>query len=189
MKFLTFIFLTTLFTGLASSQTKPVKTLFESSRKDTTSSSNKTKIYVLRKQTENSDFNYSRLDHIDGNKMDTLNVRNLMPIFEPISGQFKYYQFLSTYIDQAYNPDGRPLFKEFHDILIIKTDKENKIIDAYHYTLEWAEPPFQYDLFRSSCKSISLTNNLDINQLKFIRTYSRSDNNQELKESGIIKLK
>ncbi len=189
MKFLIFILFTTLLTGLASCQTKPVKTVFESNQKDTATIVNETKIYILKKQTENSDFNYSKLDDIDGNKMDTLNVRNLMPVFEPVSGQFKYYQFLSTFVGQAYNADGPTLFKDFHDILIIKTDNENKIIDAYHYTLEWAEPPLQYDVFKSSNKNISLTNNLDISQLKFIRTYSWSDDNKELKESGIIKLK
>lgn len=112
-----------------------------------------------------------------------------MPIFEPVSGQFKYYQFLSTFVSQAYNPDGPALLKDFHDILIIKTDNDNKIIDAYHYTLEWAELPLQYDVFKSSAKDIYLTKNIDINQLKFIRTYSWSDSNNELKENGIIKLK
>jgi hypothetical protein len=189
MKFLTFILFITLLTGLASCQTKPVKTVFESNQKDTATSINETKIYILKKQTENSDFNYSKLDDIDGNKLETLNVRNLMPVFEPVSGQFKYYQFLSTFVGQAYNADGPPLFKDFHDILIIKTDNENKIIDAYHYTLEWAEPPLQYDVFKSSAKNISLTNKMDINQLKLKRTYSWSDENIELKEDGTIKLK
>ena len=189
MKFLTLILLTTLLTGLASCQTKPVKTVFEATKNDTATKLNETKIYILKKETENSDFNYSKLEDIDGNKMDTLNVRNLMPIFEPVSGQYKYYQFLSTFIGEAYNADGPRLFKDFHDILIIKTDNENKIIDAYQYTLEWAEPPLQYDLFKSSIKNISLTNNMDIKQLKFTRTNSWSDDNKELKESGIIKLK
>ncbi|MBK7221326.1 MAG: hypothetical protein IPH94_08360 [Saprospiraceae bacterium] len=186
---MTLIFFSTLLTGLASCQTKPIKTVFETTQKDSATKLNETKIYILKKQTENSDFNYSKLDDIDGNKMDTLNVRNLMPVFEPRSGQYKYYQFLSTSVGEAYNADGPPLFKDFHDILIIKTDNENKIIDAYHYTLEWAELPLQYDVFKSSAKNISLTNYMDINQLKFKRTYSWSDDNIELKEDGIIKLK
>ncbi|MCO5260776.1 MAG: hypothetical protein M9916_11575 [Crocinitomicaceae bacterium] len=111
-----------------------------------------------------------------------------MPIFEPVNGEFKYYQFVSTFIGQAYNSDGPPLFKEFHDILIIKTDNENKIIDAYQYTLEWAEPPLQYDVFKSSAKNILVTNNLDLTELKFIRTYSWSEDNKTMNENGIIKL-
>lgn len=189
MKFLTIILFTILLTGLSSCQTKPVKIVFESIQKDTATSVNETKIYILKKQTENSEFNYSKLDDIDVNKMDTLNIRNLMPVFEPVNGQFKYSQFLSTFVGQAYNDDGPALFKDFHDILIIKTDNKNKIIDAYHYTLKWTERPLQYDIFKSSAKNIYLTNSMDINQLKFIRTSSWSDDNKELKEKGIIKLK
>lgn len=189
MKLLTLIVFSTLLTGFASCQTKPIKLVFETTKKDTATKLNEKKIYILKKQTENSDFNYSKLDDIDGNKINKLNVGNLMPIFEPVSGQFKYYQFLSTFVSQAYNPDGPALLKDFHDILIIKTDNDNKIIDAYHYTLESAELPLQYDVFKSSAKDIYLTKNIDINQLKFIRTYSWSDSNNELKENGIIKLK
>lgn len=149
---------------------------------------NETQNYILKKVTENSDFNYSKLDDIDGNKIDTLNARNLIPIFEPVNGRFKYYQFLSTFVGEGYNSDGPPLLQDFHDILIIKTDNENKIIDAYQYTLEWAKPPLQYDVFESSAKNIILTNNLDIAQLKFIRTHKWSDDIEE-KENGILKLK
>jgi hypothetical protein len=185
MKFLTFILFTTLLTGLASCQTKPINTIFETTQKDTATNLNETKVYILKKQTENSDFNYSKLDDIDVNKMDTLNARNLTPVFEPVNGHFNYYQFLATFKGESYEGGA----KDFHDILIIKTDNENKIIDAYQYTLEWAEPPLQYDVFKSSIKNISLTNNMDIMQLKFMRTYSWSDDNKEQKESGIIKLK
>ena len=189
MKLLTLILFSTLLTGIAYCQTKSVKTVFETNQKDSATRLNETKIYTLKKQTENSDFNYSKLDDIDSSKMDTLNVRNLMTIFEPVYGQYKYYQFLSTFVGEAYNADGQTLFEDFHDILIIKTDSENKIIDAYQYTLEWAEPPLKYDVFKSSIINIPLTNNMDINLLKFIRTYSWNDDNKELNENGIIKLK
>ncbi|MDO5640561.1 MAG: hypothetical protein Q4G28_11915 [Neisseria sp.] len=188
MKFLTLLLFSTLLIGLASCQTDSVKTVFETTQKDTATGLNETKLYILKKHTENSDFNYSKLDDIDGNTMDTPNASSLMPVFEPISGRYQYYQFLSTFVGQAFNVDEAPLFKEFHDILIIKTDHENKIIDAYHYTLEWAEPPLQYDLFKSSAKNVYLTNNLDINQLKFKRTHRWHNDDEEMKESGIIKL-
>ena len=189
MKFLTFVIFTTLLTGLNSCLTKPIKTIFETAQIDSATKLNETKIYILKKQTENSDFNYLKLDNIDIHKVDNHNIKNIMPVFEPINGQYKYFQFLSTFVGEAYNGDGPQFFQDFHDVLIIKTDNENKIIDSYQYTVEWAERPHQYDVFKSSIKNVSLTNNLDIKQLKFIRTYSTSDNNKELNESGIIKLK
>jgi hypothetical protein len=189
MKNLTFLIFVTVLTVFASCQDKFVKTKAETTQKDTTTKLSETKIYILQKETVNSDFNYSKLDNIDAQKMETLNLKNIMPVFEPISGHYKYYQFLATFIGEGYNSDGPPLIKEFHDILIVKTDNENKIIDAYQYTLEWAEPPLQNDVYKSSIKNISLTNNMEIKQLKFRRTISWNDNNKVLNESGVLKLK
>ena len=55
--------------------------------------------------------------------------------------------------------------------MIIKTDSKNQIIDAYQYTLEWSEPPFQNDVYKSTAKNLSLTNNLQLNTLKLTKTY------------------
>lgn len=185
MKLLIF---TLLLTGLASCQPKPVRTVFESAQKDTASGINETKVYALKKQTENSDFNYSKLNNIDAHVTDERTEKDIMLLFEPKSGRYRYYQFLSTYVGEAYNVDGPSLFKDFHDVLIIKTDHENKILDAYHYTLEWAEPPLQYDVLKSSAKNIYLTNNMDISRLKLTRTLAFGSSREELKENGIIKL-
>lgn len=59
MKLLTLIVFSTLLTGFASCQTKPIKLVFETTKKDTATKLNEKKIYILKKQTENSDFNYS----------------------------------------------------------------------------------------------------------------------------------
>lgn len=175
--------------GLNSCNSQNVHIVFENKGKDKATKLNETKIYRLKKQTTNSDFNYSKLNDIDGHKIDTLKIKNLMPVFEPISGQFNYYQFIAIYKGESYNFDESPLIKDFHDILIIKTDNDNKILDSYHYTLEWAEPPLQYDVFKSSVKDIKLTDGIDISKLQFLRTYSWSEDNKQLKENGIIKLK
>jgi hypothetical protein len=76
----------------------------------------------------------------------------------------------------------------FHDILIVKTNSKNEIIDAYQYTLEWAEPELSYDLFRSTIKNQKLTNGLSIEKLKFYRT-QKNHENEPLDEKGIIRLK
>ncbi len=182
--------MTFLSTGLASCQTKSIKTIFVSNQKDTATRLKETKIYRLKKQTINSDFDYSKLDNMDDSIKDTLNLKNLMPIFAPINGQYKYFQFISTFQGEAYNGgDGPILIKDFHDILIIKTDNENKILDAYQYTLEWAEMPSEYDLFQSSTKGLTLTDNMNITSLKLTRTYYWDDKNKLHKDGGVIKLK
>ena len=175
--------------GLNSSNLQSVQTVFENNETDKATELNEPKIYKLKKQTENSDFNYSKLNDIDNHKMDTLNIRNLMPVFEPVSGQFNYYQFVATFKGEGYNYGDPPIIEDFHDILIIKTDSENNILDCYHYTLEWAEIPLQYDVFKGSTKNIKLTDKLEISKLKLLRTYSWSEDNKELIDNGIISLK
>ena len=186
---LTLLIIFNLTAALSYGQLKPVQVIFENSRSETATTLTATPVYVLKKQAKNADFNYSKLDAIDGNIKAGRNTKNLMLIFEPVSGAFNYYQFLATFKGKAYNGGEATTIKDFHDILIIKTDQSDKIIDAYQYTLEWAEPPLKYDLFKSSAKNAVLTDALNIKQLKFKRTYSWSEKDTMLKEDGIIRLK
>jgi hypothetical protein len=79
--------------GLNSCNSQNVQTVFENNQTDKATELNEAKIYRLKKQTANSDFNYSKLNDIDSHKMDSLNIRNVMTVFEPVGGQFNYYQF------------------------------------------------------------------------------------------------
>lgn len=183
---MTLALLTIICSGLVSCQTKSVKTIFVSNQKDSATKLKEAKIYKLKRKTINSDFNYSKLNDIDGNIKDTLNLRNLMPIFEPINGQCNYYQFISTFKGMACCNDAG--LKDYHDILIVKTDNENKILDAYQYTLEWAEPPLQFDLYKSDNKNLILTNDLDISTLKLMRKDYWNEKDRISKEGGRLKL-
>ncbi len=169
--------------GLFSCQNKPIKTIFESRQKDTATAQTEIKIYRLKEKTINSDFNYPKLDNIDINNKDSITLKQ---VFEPINGDYIYYKFIATYKGESF---CRGQIKYFHDILIIKTDSNNEIHDAYQYTFEWAEPPFQYDVFKSSTKDLILTDNFDISSLKLIRTYYWDEKDKLHKEGGLIKLK
>jgi hypothetical protein len=190
MKTFLFIFVLTVFTfGISSCQDKPIEIVFNSSQVDTATGLGELKIYKLKKQTKYSDFNYRKLADIDSNIKDTLNLRNLMPIFEPSKGHYNYFQFIATFKGEAYNGGEGTLIKDFHDILIIKTDDNNKILDSYQYTLEWAEPPCQFDLFKSKKTSFELTDNLDIEKLELTRTDYYSDKDKLHIEGGKLSLR
>lgn len=180
--FLTLTLIISLSGGLVSCQTKPLKIVFESTQKDTATGLNEVKVYRLKKQATNSDFDYSKLNNLDENLGDTLNPK---PAFEPINGHYNYYQFIATFKGHSF----REVDTVFHDILIIKTDNNKKIIDAYQYTLEWAEMPSQYDLFKSSSKGLTFADNLEITSFKFSRTDYDDENDRLFKEGGHIKLK
>ena len=177
------------FSILLSCQAKPVEVIFVSDKQDTATGLTETKLYRLKKQTINSDFNYSKLSNIDRNKCDAHGKRNLMPVFEPVEGRYNYYQFIATSKGYAYNGgDGPILTEDFHDILIIKTNNENKVVDAYQYTLEWAEPPLEYDLFKSSVKGTMLKDGLSVDRLKLSRIGYWNEEDILHKEGGIVKL-
>lgn len=159
-----------------------------STNNDTATGLDETKIYKLKKQTIHSDFDYATLDDIDGSTNEILKGKSIQSLFEPVRGEYTYFQCIATFKGSAYNGDEAPLLRNFHDILIIKTDEHNTIIDTYQYTLEWAEPPRQYDIYRSSVQGLTLTDGMDISTLKFVRADYGSIDNNLLQETGIIQI-
>src|SRR5438045_6718320 len=109
------------------------------------SQNNMVKEYKFLDKTFNADINHKSLFALD-----TLSpgMSLLEKIFKPAKGNFIVYRFLATFKGISFTEEE----KDFHDLLIVKTDSSNKILDAYQYTLEWAEPPLEYDLYRGHCK-------------------------------------
>ena len=168
------------------------------------------KIYKLKSVENKSDFNYRKLEHFD----DILNVESA---FIPIKkGKYKVYTFIATFkgfglwlpdekkmsdslVKDSVDANGyRILTKEeerrfnqketFHDILIVKTNSQNIILDAFQYTLEWAEPPMSYDLYRSNIKNQKLTNRLSIRKLR-LNKKEDGEKAEFLDEDGLLFLK
>ncbi|OAQ40928.1 hypothetical protein A5893_17410 [Pedobacter psychrophilus] len=191
MKPFTLIFISTLLlTGVCYSQTKSFQVILSPYQNDHPTEVDEPQIYRLRKQALNADFNIVKLTNLDNHRKDSISLRE---IFEPVNGNYIYYQFVSTFNGRALVFPGEDLkdsIKIFHDILIVKTNNQNEIIDAFQYTLEWAERPCQYDLYKSSNTSnVTLTENMEISTLKFVRTEYWDENDKFLKEKGTIKMK
>jgi hypothetical protein len=102
----------------------------------------------------------------------------------PVKGKYVVYRFLATYQGSSFTGTDAT----FHDILIVKTDKKSTIISAYQYTLEWTDA-IDYDLYKSSCKNVRLTDSTRLSQFLFKRNIRGKDASPMLKEEGIIKLK
>jgi hypothetical protein len=85
-KFLITILLTVLSTGFLFCQTNNIKTIFVSTEKDKVTELKKTKIYRLKKQTKNSDFNYTKLKDIASNITGTVTLKNVLPILSLLMG-------------------------------------------------------------------------------------------------------
>ncbi|MEZ0611671.1 hypothetical protein ACAW74_24385 [Fibrella sp. WM1] len=133
------------------------------------------KKYVLKMIASDADFNYKRISKLDDLLTNLDSSDHVISFFEPVTGSYKFYQFIATYKGEAYSRGDRSEVKEFHDLLILKTDAEDAICDAYQYTIEWAEMPHQSDLLKAQSKQVRLKENLSIEHLQLKRTYKPFD--------------
>ena len=127
---------------------------------------------------DNADFNYDALYSID-----TFSSRR--NVFLPIKGSFNVYTFIAAYKGFSHRDEQE---HDFHDILIIKTDKDNLIKDAFQYTLEWTEMPLSYDLHKSKSSGVVLSNELSVEKLNLQRVQEADNSHKKTKEDGVIKL-
>ncbi|ADY51854.1 hypothetical protein Pedsa_1287 [Pseudopedobacter saltans DSM 12145] len=187
----TILFAILLFTNCRNRAT--TKTIFESDKIDTAVTGlHESRKFVLKKHLINADFNYKQLNNIDAHIKSAVVTKNLISIFEPEQGKYNYYQFIATFKGENLTFPGEEgdSVKTFHDILIIKANQNNTILDAYSYTLEWGEMPLQYDVLKSAAKGIQLEDGLDISKLKFKRTYNSLGYDTEMvNEEGTISFK
>ena len=142
------------------------------------------KNYLVVDSSFNSDFNYKMLNAMDSLIEASRKWPDADRFFLPVAGKYKYYRFNARFKGVSYDNS----IKDFNDVLIIKTDSVNTIIDAYQYTLEWAEYPFTTDLYRISKNGVRLVDKLTLDSLG-MEKIADYENGKLLDDSGIIYLK
>ncbi|WP_457128402.1 hypothetical protein [Mucilaginibacter sp. HD30] len=140
------------------------------------------KVYKIVDRIENADIDYKKLDHL--NSLGA-GYHLLDKAFKPQKGRFTVYRFICTFKGLSHETEKQ---KVFHDLIILKTDKKNNIVDGYQYTLEWVEVPFTFDLYRIAKKDKKLTDGLDIKNLVFTRVGDLQTQSQVLGETGVLHL-
>lgn len=129
---------------------------------------NEFKLHVTYKR---SDINYLTIKNI--NKLEH-GYDAMLQHFEPVKGQYTVYIFLkeskgtSILLSDSENPDSLVVF---HDMIVLKTNRENEILDGFFFRLEWAEVPGQFMIFRSFCEPMQLVDNLNVSALNFLNEY------------------
>ena len=137
------------------------------------------KEYKLIDKTIFGDINYENIIvQLDSSSP---GIHLLDSVFKPTKGKYAVYRFLAKYKGLSILTDKR---ETFHDVLILKTDDKNRVIEGLQYTLEWIEAPLEYDLYKCLCKSIYLKDRMLISKFNFV-----SMNNNRLKQNAIVKLK
>ena len=128
--------------------------------------------FKLVERIEQSDINYLIIK-----KFNYLppGYEGMLKSFKPVKGEFTTYTFIKTFDGESkYNGN-----KKNHDLIIIKTDSTNKVLDGFYYRLEWEEVPSQYILFRSFSVDLILKDKLKISELNFLNEYEMYNNQTE----------
>ncbi|TWI17192.1 hypothetical protein [Sphingobacterium siyangense] len=136
------------------------------------------KNYILVTNKINTDFNYKMLDDFENSFADLIKENNSRElVFNPVNGKYHYYKFVATYKARGISKDSDAARPEqtFHNILIIKTDDYQKIVDGYHFVLEWGEKPLSYPLFRVKATDLTLQEGLSLKQLNLKRAMDNTD--------------
>ena len=136
------------------------------------------KEYRLFEKLDSADFNYGSLYSID-----TFPGRR--KAYLPIKGSFTVYTFIAAYKGLSHRDEQE---HDFHDILIIKTNNDNLIKDAFQYTLEWTEMPLSFGLYKSRSLNVVLRNELSVKKLNLQRVQETDNSSRESREDGVIKL-
>jgi hypothetical protein len=140
------------------------------------------KVYELYDKTPMADISYMKLDSL--NTTSSRGMKLLESVFKPAKGNYTVYRFIATFKGESVTGGE----KEFHDLLIVKTDKTGKILDALQYTLEWAEPPMEFDLYKAHCENVYLVDGLSIEKFRFTRPWYVSNDSQPLNDKAIVQL-
>jgi hypothetical protein len=127
------------------------------------SQENKIKEYIFLDKHIDADLNYTGIDSVYKSGV----VSGFDSVFNVVGGKYIVYRFLNH--DRGdLTSDLSGHISDIFNLIILKTDKENKIIDGYWYSLTTPDFPRICRLYRVSRK-IKLIHNLDIDKLKFKR--------------------
>ena len=129
----------------------------------------KTREYILFDKYIGADIKNITYDSIyDNPKIYCKGLPLIDNVFDAIDGEYTVYRFLSHYKGTYMFDLDEIIPFDFWYIIVLKTDKKNKIIDGYWYFLTDPEQP-NCTLYRLTAQKIKLTHNLNIEKLKFKR--------------------
>lgn len=117
--------------------------------------------YILLDKFDKSDLNYLAIDSIDFADKGIIMLEN---VFNVIPGKFTIYRFLTK--DKGILFDG--FSSELNNLIILKVNSKNKIVDGFQYFLQNSEMPSKCFLYRIS-KIRKFDIKIKVSELRFKR--------------------
>ncbi len=143
-------------------------------------SSKESNFYIITSISENSDFDMKNFD-----KPPKQNSSFMISNFPIKKGNFKIIHYMNlSYGFVSYSNKESII----HHILSLKLDKNNKIIEAYHYNLEWQDSP-NYNLYELGNKNIFFKENLNLSELNMLLKIDKTKLDMEAHLDNVYKAK
>lgn len=135
--------------------------------------------YQLVSVKKRADINYLTIKNI--NSFSAV-YNDIFEAFKPIKGTFTVYTFIKEFegtSKQYFESENPDTLIKLHNILIIKTNEKDEILDAFHYLMENCERPGQSNLFRTFVTEKNITDIKTLTDLEFMLEYEVYSNCQE----------
>ena len=129
------------------------------------------KIYILKGIVQAADFDLKALRRIDALPVPyPPGSRTQIGDLPTKRGRYFIYKYVAAYAGTS--AEGGPI--EAHDLLALKVGCSDVILDAWHYTLEWADAP-SLDLNRMRNAGLVLTRGFDVGSLGLANASTGAD--------------
>jgi hypothetical protein len=119
-------------------------------------------IYQINAVYNNADLDERAIDKYKKRDAEWGEPREVLKLFKPVKGKYKIIIFAGAVYGLSATDDKEDIF---HNLLILKVNKNNEILDGLQYILEWAEPPTASRLCRIAKSGIKLQKGLPVSQL------------------------
>ena len=119
-------------------------------------------IYQIKAVHANADLDEKAIEKFKKRDTEWNETRAVLNLFQPVKGKYKVIFFVGADYGLSAIDDKEHIF---HELLILKVNKNNEIIDGLQYVLEWAEVPTAYRLCRIQKSGIKLQKELQVSQI------------------------
>ena len=119
-------------------------------------------IYQIKAVHNNADLDAKAIEKYKRRSVEWNDSSKVLELFKPVKGNHKVIFFVASVHGLSAIDDKEHIF---HELLILKIDKNNEIVDGLQYVLEWAEVPFAYKLCRIENSGIKLKKELQVSKI------------------------
>lgn len=131
---------------------------------DSKSQGNDATAFLLLDLNYNADLDYGRIDSIN---QSAKGLVMLDSVFRLRNGEYTVYRFLTHSKGYLFDESG---LRDINELIILKVNKNKKVVDGYYYLLQNPQMPSTCELYRETRK-LRLRQKMSISKLRFKKVH------------------